>query len=613
MVASTHWLASAAGMAMLDGGGNAFDAAVTAGFVLQVVEPHLCGPGGEVPAIFSVAGGPPRVLCGLGVAPAGASIGHIRDGLGLDLIPGNGLLPACVPGAWDGWLMLLRDHGTRTLREVLGPAIGYARDGFPLIPGIPATIGLSAALFEEHWPSSAAQWLPAPRPGARLRLPALADTFERLLREAEAAGAGREAQLDAARLAWSSGFVAEAIVSFCRREFRDDSGRDHAGVLTGDDLAGWRASYEDPLVAPLPTGAGGQGEWSLVKCGGWTQGPALVQQAQLLAGFELSYVDGVPAAETVHLAAECAKLAFADREAWYGDSADPEVLGALLEPSYVDARRALVGPAAASELRPGSPGGRAPRLPAYVLGGAGVGGYDGQPPLAAERGAAGGAGRAGGAGNGGAGGVPGKGAAGLAELAGRGDTVHVDVVDAAGNMISATPSGGWLQSSPTIASLGFCLGTRAQMFWLEEGLPNSLVPGRRPRITLSPSMALRDGVPVLAFGTPGGDQQDQWQLCFWLAHTVAGLDLQAAIDAPAWHSGAFPSSFYPRAWRPRELTVESRIGHHAIEELRARGHLVVDSGPWSLGRLSAVSRDPSSGFLYGAANPRGAQGYVVGR
>lgn len=180
-------------------------------------------------------------------------------------------------------------------------------------------------------------------------------------------------------------------------------------------------------------------------------------------------------------------------------------------------------------------------------------------------------------------------------------------------MISATPSGGWLQSSPTIPELGFCLDSRAQMFWLEEGLPNSLAPRKRPRITLSPSMALRHGEPTLAFGTPGGDQQDQWQLCFWLAHTVGGLNLQESIDAPAWHTTAFPSSFYPRSWRPKELVVESRLGEDTIRELRERGHDVVDAGPWALGRLSAVSRDAASGILRAAANPRGMQGYAVGR
>jgi gamma-glutamyltranspeptidase/glutathione hydrolase len=175
-----------------------------------------------------------------------------------------------------------------------------------------------------------------------------------------------------------------------------------------------------------------------------------------------------------------------------------------------------------------------------------------------------------------------------------------------------TPSGGWLQSSPTIPSLGFALGSRAQMFWLEEGLPASLAPGRRPRTTLSPSLALRDGSP-LAFGTPGGDQQDQWQLCFWLAHTVGGLNLQAAIDAPMWHSAAFPLSFYPRSWQPGELVAESRLGTAAFDELRSRGHRVVDAGPWSLGRLSAVSRDPATGLLRAGANARGMQGYAVGR
>jgi gamma-glutamyltranspeptidase/glutathione hydrolase len=511
----------------------------------------------------------------MGVAPAGATIGHYRDELGLTLIPGNGLLPACVPGAWDGWLTLLRDHGTRTLRDVLSPAIGYARGGFPLIPGIPATIGLAAPLFEAHWPTSAAQWLPVPRAGALFTLPVLADTWERLLREAEAAGSDRDAQIEAARRAWSSGFVAEAIDEFCRRPVWDESGLGpHAGVLTGADLAGWEASYEEPLTVPA---AGG---WTLVKCGSWTQGPALLQQVQLLDRVEVSYVDGVPAVDTVHASVEAAKLAFADREAWYGDGVD---LGPLLESSYVDGRRRLIGDRASMVLRPGSPRGREPVLPEHIVRGGGLGGADGQPSLSAE-------------------------------YAGRGDTVHVDAVDPAGNMISVTPSGGWLQSSPTIPSLGFCLGSRAQMFWLQEDLPNSLRPGRRPRITLSPSMARRDrDGRTVAFGTPGGDQQDQWQLCFWLAHTRGGLNLQEAVDAPAWHSGAFPSSFHPRAWRPGELTVESRLGAATLDELRRRGHLVVDAGPWALGRLSAVAHDPESGRLYGAANPRGAQGYAVGR
>ncbi|HEY9473167.1 MAG TPA: gamma-glutamyltransferase, partial [Mycobacteriales bacterium] len=194
----------------------------------------------------------------------------------------------------------------------------------------------------------------------------------------------------------------------------------------------------------------------------------------------------------------------------------------------------------------------------------------------------------------------------------RGDTCHVDVVDRWGNMVSATPSGGWLQSSPIIPELGFCLGTRGQMFWLEEGLPSSLAPGRRPRATLSPSLALRDGQPFMAFGTPGGDQQDQWQLCFLLAR-LAGMNLQEAIDAPAWHTTAFPTSFFPRQAVPGEVVVESRLGAEVIDELRRRGHLVRVLGDWDLSRMTAVSRDPDTGVLRAGANPRGMQGYAAGR
>ncbi|HVV23969.1 MAG TPA: gamma-glutamyltransferase, partial [Pseudonocardiaceae bacterium] len=298
MVASTHWLASSAGMAVLESGGNAFDAAVAAGFVLQVVEPHLNGPGGEVPMLFATAADPrPRVLCGQGVAPAGATIAHYRS-LGLDLVPGSGLLAATVPGSWDAWLTLLRDHGTKSLRDVLGYAIGYARNGYPVVDRIGTTVAAVADLFRDHWPTSAALWLPGGRPPAvRHSNPVLADTWEKLLAEAESAGSNREAQIDAARRAWYQGFVAEAVDAFCRNEFRDDSGRDHAGVLTGADMAAWQASYEDPVTVDIDG-------WTVAKCGSWSQGPALAQQLLLLNEFasELSYVDGVPTARTVHIA-----------------------------------------------------------------------------------------------------------------------------------------------------------------------------------------------------------------------------------------------------------------------------------------------------------------------
>jgi gamma-glutamyltranspeptidase/glutathione hydrolase len=583
MVASTHWLASSAGMAVLEDGGNAFDAVVAAGFVLQVVEPHLNGPGGEVPAVFATAGDPtPRVLCGQGVAPAAATAEHYAA-LGLDFVPGSGLLAATVPGAWDAWLRLLRDHGTKSLRNVLGYAISYARSGFPVVERMGAVVAAVADLFAEHWPTSAALWLPAGRPPAvRHANPMLAETLERLLAEAESA-TGREAQIDAARRMWSQGFIAEVVDSFCRTAVRDDSGRDHAGVLTGEDMARWAASYEPAVTVELD-------EWALAKCGPWSQGPVLAQQLLLLDGFagELCYAEGVPTARTVHLTTECAKLAFADREAWYGDSVGVP-LDDLLSRGYADERRGLIGEQASMELRPGSPGGRSPKLPSYVAQGRGIDVSEPEvmrvlgEPTVSRTGAS------------------------------RGDTVQVDVVDRWGNIVAATPSGGWLQSSPAIPGLGFCLGTRAQMFWLEPGLPSSLVPGRRPRTTLSPSLALRDGVPSLAFGTPGGDQQDTWQLCFWLAHTVGGANLQAAIDAPTWHTAAFPGSFHPRSWRPGELVVESGLGESVMDELRERGHVIVDAGPWSLGRTSAVARDPVTGLLRAGANARGMQGYAVGR
>ena len=581
MVASTHWLATSAGMAVLEDGGNAFDAAVATAFVLQVAEPHLNGPAGQVPAIFTTAADPnPRTLCGQGGAPSAATPEHFT-GLGLELIPGSGLLPATVPGAWDAWLLLLRDYGTKSLRTVLRYAIGYASDGVPLVRRARDTIGAVAELFHGHWPDSAALWLDGTQPTSATlhRNPALVRTWLRLLAEAEAAPGGREAQLDAARVAWSQGFVAEAVDTFARRAFRDDTGHDHAGLLTGDDMARWQASYEDALITDF-------GDWSLVKCGAWTQGPVLAQQLRLLDEFraDLAYVDGVPTERTVHLATECAKLAFADQEAFYGDSPDVP-LRTLLSSDYARTRAALVGEHACGQLRPGSPDGRAPRLPAILertRDASGAGGALGEPTV-----------RPTGQTN--------------------GDTVHIDVVDAAGNMISATPSGGWLQSSPTIGELGFALDTRGQMFWLEPGLANSLAPGKRPRITLSPSMALRDGEPVLAFGTPGGDQQDQWQLCFWLARMLGGLNLQEAIDAPAWHTTAVPSSFAPRSFHPRELVAESRLGPATLRALDARGHDVVDAGSWALGRLSAVSREVETGMLRAAANPRGMQGYAVGR
>ncbi|HEX2772054.1 MAG TPA: gamma-glutamyltransferase family protein [Micromonosporaceae bacterium] len=579
MVASTHWLASAAGMAELEAGGNAFDAVVAAGFVLQVVEPHLNGTGGEVPVIFARPGDEPTVLCGQGPAPAAATIAHFRD-LGYRLIPGAGPLAAAVPGAVEAWLTLLRDHGTRRLAQVLSYAVGYAERGHPLLPRVVTTIARVADLFRQDWTTSADVYLPGgapPRSGALFANPALARTYRRLIAAEAAAPGGRENGLDAARAAWREGFVAEAIDAFARRPFRHPDGGRHPGLVTGADLASFTATYERPAVHPFR-------DVQVCKTAAWGQGPVLLQQLALLNGFDDAALD-TGTAIGVHHVVEAAKLAFADREAWYGDAMEPP-LASLLAPHYTSRRRRLIGGRASRELRPGDPEGRLARLPHHLStagsGPASLDGALGEPTVQPS---------------------------GLTA----GDTCHVDVVDRWGNMVSATPSGGWLQSSPVIPDLGFPLGSRLQMCWLEEGLPASLVPGRRPRTTLSPTLVLRDGVAVLACGTPGGDQQDQWQTAFLLAHLVGGLDLQSAVEAPAWHTMAVPSSFHPRQARPGEIVVEGRIGRDVLAALARRGHEIVVAGDWELGRLSAVSRDPGSGLLRAAADPRSRQGYVAGR
>jgi gamma-glutamyltranspeptidase / glutathione hydrolase len=597
MVASTHWLASAAGMAVLEAGGNAFDAAVAAGFVLQVVEPHLNGPGGEVPVIgHSAATGETFVLDGQGTAPAAATI-EVFTSLGLDLVPGNGLLAATVPAAFGTWMLLLSRYGTMRLRDVMSYAIVYAADGHPLLANASGTIEAMAQTFTEHWPTSAEIYLGAgvPAPGSRFANKALAASYTRILAEAEAAGADREAQIEAARRAWYEGFVAEAIDAYLRQaEVMDVTGRANRGLLTGADLAGWRSSVESPVSFEY---AG----LTVCKTGPWGQGPVFLQQLSLLEGYDLEGM-GAGSAELIHTVTECSKLAFADREAWYGDPRATDVpLAGLLEPGYARERRALVSDRASVDLVPGSPDGRAAALPGYALAAFGLSrGTDGRHGIGVGQGADGGNGTR-------CTGDPTLASAAL----GPGDTCHLDVADRFGNLVSATPSGGWLQSSPVVPGLGLCLGTRAQMFALTPGFASSLAPGRRPRTTLSPGLVLRGGEPYLAFGTPGGDQQDQWTMGFFINHVVFGMNLQEAIDAPAFHNDHFPSSFYPRDAFPGSLTVEARHSDAVVAELRDRGHQVTVSPAWSLGRISAVCRD--RGMLYAGANARGMQGYAAGR
>ena len=544
-VSTTHWLASGVGMAVLERGGNAFDAAVAAGFTLQVVEPHLNGPGGDLPAVFwPTSRGEPVVLCAQGVAPAAATIERIR-GMGHELIPGTGPLAACVPGAFGGWLLLLQEFGTWKLEDVLAFAIGYAEHGYPVVAGITMTIERSEPLLRE-WPASAALYLPAPQPGTTFRNPQLAATWTRLLDEAR--GGSREEEIERARHVFYEGFVAEEIDRFSR---------DNGGLLDGDDMRDWRATLEPPVTLDYRG-------LTVCKTGPWGQGPVGLQQLALLSGFD---VRDMSEEELVHVVTECAKLAFADRDAAYGDAL-PVSLDTLLSTEYNDERRKLVTDEASGELRPGL--GRLPSLhtPSDTL------------PL------------------------------GVGEPT-RGDTVHLDVADRFGNVFSATPSGGWLHSSPVIPALGWPLGTRAQMFWLEEDLASSLKPRTRPRTTLSPGLVLRSGEPWLAYGTPGGDQQEQWALHVLVQHVDRGLNLQEAVDAPDFHTQHLIDSFYPRGFAPRSLYIEERAGEFVVRGLQARGHDVTVTPPWSLGRVCAVKRE--NGQLIAAANPRGMQGYAVAR
>ncbi|HTW20295.1 MAG TPA: gamma-glutamyltransferase, partial [Mycobacteriales bacterium] len=349
MTGSTHWLASAAAMSVLERGGNAFDAAAAGGFVLQVVEPHLNGPGGEVPILlWSERDQRVQVVCGQGVAPAAATIQAFEQ-LGINEIPGAGLLAATVPGAFGGWLLMLERWGSWPLRDVLSYAISYARSGYPAIPGICTTVEGIAQTFRDRWPTSAVQWLPGDRPpvpGSQLTNPTLADTYERIIREAEAASSDREGQLEAARSAWYDGFLAEALGRFSTgTSWWDPTGEVHSGLLTADDMAAWRPTIEEPATYDY-------GRYTVCKTQAWGQGPVFLAQLALLSGFDLDGM-GHLSPDYLHTVVECSKLAFADREAWYGDAPGVEDLPRkLVDDAYVAERRTLVGDTASFELRP---------------------------------------------------------------------------------------------------------------------------------------------------------------------------------------------------------------------------------------------------------------------
>ncbi|MEX2450241.1 MAG: gamma-glutamyltransferase family protein [Rhodospirillales bacterium] len=573
VVTSTHWLATAAGMNILEQGGNAFDAACAVAFAQQVVEPHLNGPGGEAPVVlFDAKSQQVKVICGHGPAPQAATIEHFQNA-GVTVVPGSGLLPGCVPGAFGAWMTLLRDYGTMSVRDVLTRAIDYARNGYPTLPRINVLLTMLRDLFEKEWTTSAEVYLKngaAPKTGALFTNPLIADTYERIIKEADSAGGNREKQIDRALDAFYRGFVAEAVDKFYRNEVLDTTGQRHRGLLTGEDMARWQVPVEDPLTYEYHG-------YTVCKPNAWSQAPVFLQQLALLKGFDLGSMEP-NSPDFLHTVTECTKLAMADREKFYGDPAFVDVpFDVLLSDAYNDERRKLVGATASMDLRPGD-----------------VPGYGGPVYFKTAE----------------------EVNIGADTSAYKGDTCHLDVADRFGNIVSSTPSGGWFRSSPCVPGLGFPIGTRGEMFWVMKGMethPNALAPGKRSRTSLTPTVVLKDGKPCLAFGTPGGDRQDQWSLLFFLRRVHYGMNLQQAIDYPNFSTKHAPSSFYPRLSQPGNLTIEARIPEETIAEMKKRGHKVKVTGPWTQSRGAAAGIDHEEGLLLAAASPRSIQSYAFGR
>jgi len=565
VVSCGHYLAAVAGLRMQELGGNAFDAGVAMVLAQSVLEFQSYGFGGEVPVlVYDAREGQPRVINGNMRAPAAATIEWFRD-RGIALVPGDGFLGAGVCAVLDACITVLDRYGRLSLAQVLAPAIALAADGFPMYEGMRATIVANEKRFREEWPTSADLFLPRgeiPEPGDTWRNPDLARTFERIVEaERNASGQGRSAALRAARDRFYKGDITREMIAFQRdNQFRDGNGFVSNGLLAEADFAAFETRIEDPVTVSYRG-------YDVYKCGPWSQGPVFLQQLNLLERFDLRAM-GLNSVEYIHVVTEASKLAFADREAYYGDPDFVDVpMAGLLSKSYAAARCALIDRERASmALRPGDP--RA----------------DGKGPLPP-----------------------------IAGRAWQSGTTGTRAVDADGNMFSATPSGGWFRSSPIIPGLGFCLGTRGQMFWLhDEKHPAALRPRKQPRTTLTPSLVLKDGRPHMVFGTPGGDQQDQWTLQFFLNTVDFGLDVQDAIDVPSFHSDHFASSFWPRDAYPGRLVVESAVPQDVRDALAARGHEIKVAPRGALNFTTAIRYDPDRRLIEGGASHRGERNYALG-
>ena len=583
VVTSGHYLVSSAGLRILMQGGNAIDAAAAMGICETLVEPQSCGIGGEVPTlVYSAKERKTYAISGMGWSPKAFTLDWCREN-GIDLIPGDGYLPACVPAPVDTWATAVARFGTMSFSEVLQPAIEIAEDGFPVFEKLHAGLATDVTKFTELYPSTGEVYYReggVPRVGEILRNPDFAEMLRVMCRaEQDANGRGRIAGVEAARDAFYKGEIAEKITRFISdNPVEDASGVMHRGLLTYEDMAEWHAEVEEPVSIDY------RGH-DVHKCSSWTQGPVFLQHLAILQGSDFSTLEH-NSADYLHLWIESAKLAFADREAYYGDPKfDDMPFKTLLSGEYAESRRGLIAETASLELRPGDVNGREPD---YVMAGVAD---DNRRAL-------------------------GIGARKVRDLglghAHIGDTTHLDAMDAEGNMVAATPSGGWIGTSPVIRGLGFPLGTRGQMFYLNSRRPNALEPHKRPRATLTPTMVTRNGEPFMAFGTPGGDSQEQWTLQFFLNHMEFGMDLQEALDAPTVHTTHFPSSFYPRAAFSGRVVAESRIPEGVLDELRRRGHEIQMTGPWANGKVMGIRYDKDKGVISGAASAKNSIGYAMG-
>jgi gamma-glutamyltranspeptidase/glutathione hydrolase len=539
-VASNSNLSASAGADVLKAGGNAIDAAVAASFVEGLVNPQMHTIGGECPMLVRLAG-ESRVIAVNGnmAAPAKATPAAFRA-RGLGDIPDSGILAAGVPAAFGALMTALTRWGTLPLAEVLAPAIDLARNGFPVSEGLRNQhkygIAPMQQRFASEWPGSAKLYLPVPEVGSLFRNPALARTFEYLA-----------AAKDPLK-AFYEGEVAVEIARFSKQ--RD-------GFLAREDLAAFETRIEEPASLRL-------GDTELFKTGFWSQGPAELQTLALMWQFDLESI-GFGTPDYCHLLIEAMKLAYADREQYYGDPALARIPAeTLLSPEYTRKRAALIDMQRASlELRPGDAWESSALL------------AEGQKLAPKDWG-------------------PG--------------TVHVDAVDAKGNMASFTPSGAWISSAEVIEPLGFPLSVRMMTFYLEPARhPNVVAPGKRPRTTLTPSMAFRNGKPWMAFGTMGGDNQGQWLLQFFLCRAAFGMSIPEAIEAPRLSSEHTPGFFAPHASEPNRVRIEPRFGAGVLDELRRRGHDLDVAPDWTEGFVSCAAFDADTGLIEAGCDPRGSK------